>query len=225
MRINKFIALATGISRRTADKAVSEGRVLIHGLKASAGHEVQATDTVSYDGQAIKAAGVIGQTSFTTILLNKPAGYIVSRDGQGSATVYDLLPDEYHNLKPVGRLDKFSSGLQLLTNDGNLAQQLTHPKHRKAKIYEVKLSKPLAPLHRQMIQDHGIQIEDGTSRFELERLHDGDDTQWRVTMREGRNRQIRRTFLSIGYGISTLHRTQFGDFTLGSLAQGKFKQV
>lgn len=225
MRINKFLALATGISRRAADRAITEGRVLVHGIQASTGHDVGKSDTVTYDGKAIKADDVVGRTAFTTVLLNKPAGYIVSRDGQGSATIYDLLPEKYHNLKPIGRLDKFSSGLQLLTDDGGLAQQLTHPKHRKAKIYEVKLSKPLAPLHRQMIQDHGIQIEDGLSKFQIERIHDDDDNLWQVTMREGRNRQIRRTFLSLGYGISTLHRTQFGDYRLDDLIQGKYKQV
>ena len=141
-----------------------------------------------------------------------------SREGQGSHTSYDILPPEYSQLKPVGRLDKDSSGLLLLTNDGQLAQTLTHPSHHKTKVYEVKLNKPLAPLHRQMISD-------GVSQLELERLKAGDDTAWRVRMHEGRNRQIRRTFLALGYSVNALHRTHFGEYALGDLPSGACKEL
>jgi 23S rRNA pseudouridine2605 synthase len=157
--------------------------------------------------------------------LHKPRGYVVSRQGQGSDTIYDLLPPHYRYLNPVGRLDKDSSGLLLLTNDGKLAQTLTHPSHQKRKLYEVELNKPLEPLHRQMISDHGIQLEDGVSRLLLERRQDGDDTRWLVTMHEGRNRQIRRTFAALGYTVLTLHRTTFGDFALENLGPGKIRRV
>lgn len=217
MRINKFLALATGVSRRAADRAIEEGRASRDGTTLSTGYDVQAGDSIVFDGQTLQADQILQQTKLTTILFNKPVGCVVSRDGQGSQTIYDLLPAEYHSLKPVGRLDKFSSGLLLLTNDGQLAYELTHPSSRKVKVYEIKLSKALAPLHRQMIQDHGVQLEDGRSSFQLERLQDGDgggDQQWRITMHEGRNRQIRRTFLALGYGVSSLHRVQFGDYHL-----------
>jgi 23S rRNA pseudouridine2605 synthase len=158
-------------------------------------------------------------------MLNKPVGYVCSRDGQGSQTVYDLLPSGLHSLKSVGRLDKDSSGLLLLTNDGNLAHQLTHPSFQKTKVYQVSLDKPLQPLHRQLISDHGIQLDDGVSQLELERLTDGDDTQWRVRMHEGRNRQIRRTFESLGYDVRRLHRTGFGEFALSGLAMGHFTEI
>lgn len=216
MRINKYVAQATGLSRRAADQAVAEGQVQVNGMVPPSGHDVTDTDKVTYRGKQLHLV----QTR--TVMLNKPAGYVVSRDGQGSDTIYDLLPEELHNLKPIGRLDKYSSGLLLLSNDGQLAQELTHPSHQKTKVYEVILSKPLAPLHRQMVQDHGVQLEDGPSSFQLERLRDGDDSQWRITMREGRNRQIRRTFLSLGYGVSKLHRTHFGQYCLNGLASGKY---
>ena len=146
MRINKFIAQATGLSRRAADTAIGEGRVLVNGQKPSAGQDVSTNDAVLMDGKRITAPN-----QAQTIILNKPVGYVVSRDGQGSQTIYDLLPPELHQLKPVGRLDKDSSGLLLLTNDGQLAQELTHPRYQKTKIYEIRLDKPLQPLHRQMI--------------------------------------------------------------------------
>jgi 23S rRNA pseudouridine2605 synthase len=225
MRINRYIAQASGLSRRAADQAIAEGRVLVNGAAPEPGHQVAPIDTVTLDGRPLSAAPT------QTILLNKPVGYVVSRDGQGSDTVYSLLPPELQTLKPIGRLDKFSSGLLLLTNDGTLAQELTHPKHQKVKIYQIKLSQPLQPLHRQMIQDHGVLLEDGPSRFELERLpmdnegKDSDDSTWQITMREGRNRQIRRTFLALGYGVSTLHRIQFGEYTLGNTPNGKYTLI
>jgi 23S rRNA pseudouridine2605 synthase len=221
MRINKYIAAATGLSRRVADKAVEQGNVLINGQHATTGQEVNDQDTVILSGKIVKPAP---QTQ--TILLNKPSGYVVSRDGQGSSTIYDLLPPNLHHLKPVGRLDKESSGLLLLTNNGQLAQELTHPKYQKTKVYELELVNPLAPLHRQMISDHGIMLSDGSSKLQLERLREGDDKGWRVTMREGRNRQIRRTFAALGYMIKKLHRTHFGTYSLPvTLQPGEWSDV
>ena len=222
MRINKFIAQATGMSRRKADEAIASGRAAVNGVPATLGQDTADTDTVSLDGQPVQAPVAVRRH---TIMLNKPAGYVVSRNGQGSRTIYDLLPAGYHNLKPVGRLDKDSSGLLLLTDDGQLAHELTHPSKHKIKVYEVTLDKPLAPLHRQMISDHGIALADGASRLQLERLRDGDDKRWRVTMYEGRNRQIRRTFAALGYGIASLHRIAFGLYRLNGLRQGSWQNV
>jgi 23S rRNA pseudouridine2605 synthase len=218
MRINKFVALASHLSRRQADAAIAEGRVSVNGVAPQVGQEIAATDTVTLDDRPITPAVK------ATIMLNKPVGYVCSRDGQGSRTIYDLLPAEYHHLNPVGRLDKDSSGLLLMTNDGDLAQELTHPSQQKQKVYEITLDKPLAPLHRQMIQDHGIRLDDGNSRFAVERMTDGDDTHWRITMHEGRNRQIRRTFEALGYTVTALHRSRFGSYELHNLANGKFTE-
>jgi 23S rRNA pseudouridine2605 synthase len=221
IRLNKLIAQRTGLSRRTADLAIAEHRVRVNGSIAGTGTMVHDTDAVSVDGIPLPAA-----LPLQTILLNKPRGYVVSRDGQGSKTVYDLLPAELHHLKPVGRLDKDSSGLLLLTNDGALAETLTHPRYNKQKIYEIALDADLAPLHRQMIAEFGIQLEDGPSKMHLERITDGDEKAWRVMLSEGRNRQIRRTFESLGYTVKTLHRVQFGPHALPrDLAKGGYVLV
>jgi len=221
MRINKFLAQTTGMSRRAADQVIADGKVLVNEQPASTGHNVVAGDVVHYDNKNYSLAD-LPQDS-TTILMHKPVGYVVSRDGQGSRTVYDLLQSKYHNLKPIGRLDKDSSGLLLLTDDGDLANRLTHPKYQKTKRYQVRLDTALQPLHRQMISDYGITLEDGPSRLELERQTDGDDTAWAITMKEGRNRQIRRTFAALGYTVTRLQRTDFGDYHLGDVAAGAYR--
>lgn len=219
MRINKYVALATGISRRAADTAIEQGRVLVNGGIPQAGQDIT-DEWVTLDG-----SGITTDVKIQTIMLNKPIGYVCSRDGQGSKTIYELLPSELHHLKPVGRLDKYSSGLLLLTNDGQLAHELTHPSRQKNKIYEVALNKPLQPLHRQMIQDHGLTLSDGPSKLQLARQQDSDDKRWVVTMHEGRNRQIRRTFSALDYGINKLHRTHFGKYALNGLDESKWKQA
>lgn len=220
MRINKFIAQSTGMSRRSADAAIAQTRVLVNGRRPSSGYDVKEDDVVTLDNRPVSL-----NPAKTTILFNKPAGYVVSRDGQGSETVYDLLPANFYHLKPVGRLDKESSGLLLMTDDGDLANELTHPRYQKTKVYYITLLKPLQPLHRQMISDHGIELEDGISKLQLERVKDFDDYQWIVTMSEGRNRQIRRTFESVGYTVRTLHRTQFGNYSLDDLGPGAYKPI
>ncbi len=220
MRLNKYIAAASDLSRRKADEAIEQGRVTVNRQQPTQGQDVGPTDIVHLDGQVITPT-----SKKITIILNKPAGYVVSRDGQGAETIYDLLPDEYQNLNPVGRLDKYSSGLLVLTNDGQLANELAHPSQKKQKVYEILLDKPLQPLHRQMISDHGLTLEDGLSKLLLERQKEGDDIAWVVTMSEGRNRQIRRTFESLGYRVTHLHRTQFGEYALENLDKGSVKTV
>lgn len=220
MRLNKYIAVATGLSRRAADAAVAAGRVTINDEQPALGQQIQNGDQVALDGRTITPP-----VNTITIMLNKPVGYVCSRAGQGSRTVYDLLPPELQQLKPVGRLDKNSSGLLLMTSDGQLAYELTHPSFQKNKVYLVTLDSPLQPLHRQMISDHGVSLDDGLSKFELERIHQGDDRQWQVRMHEGRNRQIRRTFIALGYQIRELHRIQFGNYNLGELATGTYQQL
>ena len=218
MRVNKFIALASGLSRRAADQAIASGRATVNQSVPQTGQDVTTEDTVMLDGKLLKLP-----EQMQTIILNKPVGYVCSRNGQGSKTIYDILPDELHQLKPVGRLDKDSSGLILLTNDGELANQLTHPRFVKQKIYEITLGKPLQPLHHQMIADQGIQLNDGLSRFQLTKLD--SERSWQVTIHEGRNRQIRRTFEALGYKVATLHRTVFGPYRLNDLALGQYENI
>lgn len=209
MRINKFVAQATGFSRRAADTYIAQGRVEVNGQKVTAGHQLNRADKVTLDGKLLKSP-----TSFTLVMLNKPVGYVASRDGQGSKTIYDILPALYHKLKPVGRLDKDSSGLLLLTDNGQLAQELTHPSYRKEKVYEIELDKPLSSTHQNAIEE-GVMLEDGLSSLKLSGLAN----KWTVTMSEGRNRQIRRTFGALGYNVVKLHRTQFGAYKINPKLQ------
>ena len=213
MRINKFIAQATGLSRRASDHAILEGRVTVNGRSVLAGTDVGAKDEVRLDSRPLALPG-----QPTTIMLNKPAGYVCSRVGQGSKTIYDLLPTGLHRLKPVGRLDKDSSGLLLLTDDGTLADRLTHPRYAKEKLYGIRLDKPLAPAARTQAE-RGVELEDGLSRLKIEDVH---GTRLTARLSEGRNRQIRRTFAVLGYEVRELHRTKFGPYELGDLAPGTF---
>jgi 23S rRNA pseudouridine2605 synthase len=220
MRINKFVASSSDLSRRAADAAIASGRVLVNSKLPEQGQDVTPHDTVTLDGRAITPS-----VNTITIMLNKPPAYVVSRDGQGAKTIYDLLPAEYQQLNPIGRLDKYSSGLLLLTNDGQLAQELTHPSKQKIKVYQILLDKALQPLHRQMISDHGLNLDDGLSKLQLERQKEGDDIAWVVTMHQGRNRQIRRTFEALGYRVTHLHRIQFGAYSVGSLKPGTYTEA
>mgnify|MGYP001256342251 CR=1 FL=1 len=219
MRLNKFIAQASGLSRRVADQAIVAGRVKVNGSAPSLAQNISGKDVVTLDDKPLNLP-----ENLQTVVLNKPVGYVCSRDGQGSKTIYELLPKKLHHLKPVGRLDKNSSGLLLLTNDGNLAHELTHPKFQKSKVYKIALNKPFKPADLTAIQK-GVRLEDGLSRLELERINNTDDTNWKVIMSEGRNRQIRRTFDALGYNVVKLHRTHFGTYVLGDLKIGEFTDV
>ena len=219
MRLNKFVALSLGVSRRKADELIEQGEILVNGDRAVLGQQISQSDSVLYNSQELHIQPK------KLILLHKPVGYLCSRASQGGIpTIYELLPTSLHHLKPVGRLDKDSSGLILLTNDGDFAHQMTHPSFYKMKRYLVTLDQPLQPLHRQMINDFGVQLPDGPSRLTLERQHDGDDRRWIVQMSEGRNRQIRRTFAALGYTVTKLHRTDFGNYSLGGMKRGEFQE-
>lgn len=242
-RLNKFIAHSAGLSRREADEAIAAGRVQVNDAIALLGSQVEPTDVVVLDGTKITA-----QRQYAYLLLNKPIGYVCSRRAQGDApTIYSLLPKRYHTLKTVGRLDRDSSGLIILTDDGDFAHRMTHPRFAKTKVYHVELDHALEPLHQQMISDFGVTLDDGISRFSVMKLDDG---QWTVdnrksqknsvaipnvqrptpnvycvTMSEGRNRQIRRTFAALGYTVTHLHRTAFGPYRLTNEKPGEFHLV
>lgn len=218
IRLNKFIAHHAGLSRREADEAIEQGRVKINQAIASLGAQVSPSDIVTIDNQTITPLH-----NYTYVLLNKPVGYVCSRRQQGDApTIYSLLPETYQKLKTVGRLDRDSSGLIILTDDGDLAHRMTHPRFVKTKVYEVELDHPLTPLHMQMISDHGIQLEDGVSQFIVSRRN---PTGYSVTMTEGRNRQIRRTFTALGYTVTKLHRTQFGPYSIADIDNKKYREI
>ncbi len=222
IRLNKFLAERLGLSRREADLAIKRGKVTINGTPAKLGERLRLDkkEDVCYNGRLVPFS-----TDFIYIGLNKPVGYVCSRKAQGDTpTIYELLPEEYHNLKTVGRLDKDSSGLILLTNDGDFNFRMTHPKFSKTKIYQVELDHALEPLHQQEIADFGIEIGDGISRLGLERLDDSRK-KWQVTMSEGRNRQIRRTFAALGYNVIRLKRIRFGEYQLANLKEGQWEEI
>lgn len=221
LRLNKHLALSLGISRREADNLIDQKKVKINDKIATLGARFTDRDTITVNGRKIA-----DKVAFEYISMNKPTGYVCSRRQQGeNPTIYELLPEKYHQLKTVGRLDCDSSGLILLTNDGDFTYRMTHPSFYKIKIYEAKLDKGLEPLHQQMISDYGITLNDGPSKLQLERMNDTDRKNWIVTMHEGRNRQIRRTFESLGYKVTGLHRTNFGSYALDDIKPGKFKVV
>jgi 23S rRNA pseudouridine2605 synthase len=217
VRINRFIAASTGLSRRAADEAVANGRVTINGKPASAGDQAESDMQVALDGQSITP-----RTIHTYLALNKPAGYVSSRSRQGSdPTIYELLPSSYHHLRTAGRLDRDSSGLMLLSDDGDFIFRHTHPSQDHAKTYDLTLSRPFAPTSRERLE-HGVQLDDGLS---LVTVVGYDGPRVTVSLTEGRNRQLRRTFGALGYGIEDLHRIKIGDYGLGELKSGEWQVV
>ncbi len=212
MRINKYVALATGQARRKVDELINQGLVLVNNKPALIGQQISVDDVILVSGVEVKLLAP------AIMALNKPIGYVCSRDGQGSKTIYDLLPKKYHTLKPAGRLDKDSSGLLLLSNDGNIIQSLTHPRFNKQKKYLVSV-KPNLTLKDKLKIEKGVILTDGLSKLHLEL----SKKLWVVTMSEGRNRQIRRTFASLNYKVTKLHRVKFGEYELKNLPIGAYK--
>ena len=222
LRLNKFLAERLGVSRREADDLIASGKVLVNGKPAILGARIDENDKILCNNKPVAF-----DNEFIYIAMNKPVGYVCSRRAQGDApTLYDILPAKYQKLKTVGRLDKDSSGLILLTNDGDFAFQMTHPKFHKEKTYLVELDRDLAPLHQQMISDFGVDLDDGKSKFVIIRDENFEDRRhFTVVLSEGRNRQIRRTFQAVGYRVVKLHRTSFGKFNLGNLKPGATEEI
>ena len=203
---------------------IDDGKVFVDDEPAIIGAKIDKSNKVCYNGKIIPF-----EEKFLYLEMNKPVGYVCSKRQQGeNPTIYELLPEKYKTLKTVGRLDKDSSGLILLTNDGDFAFRMTHPKFKKTKIYIVELDKNLEPLYQQMISDFGVELSDGKSRFMLMRLDPPESEtrkKFEVTMSEGRNRQIRRTFGALGYTVRKLHRTNFGDYSLKGLKTGEVREI
>lgn len=219
MRINKFLAHFSGLSRRKADDAIDDGQVSVNGKPAERGQTVSSDDEVTLEGVSIR------EGEYGYVLFHKPVGVITSRAQQGETeTIYSVLPKELESLKPVGRLDKNTSGLLILTDDGELAQQLTHPKHFREKRYRVRLRKPLDAGNLALIQGPGVELEDGTSKFSV-RPSTKDDKLFFVTLSEGRNRQIRRSFEALGNHVDKLHRYAMDGLTLEGLKVGEFREL
>jgi 23S rRNA pseudouridine2605 synthase len=216
MRINQYVAAATGLSRRQADDAIVAGRVTIDGQLATLGTTVIEGADVLLDDQPVRPPA-----THRYVILNKPEGYVTSRAQQGSdPTIYELLPPALHRLRPAGRLDRESSGLIILSDDGPFIHRLTHPSFDKAKVYDLTLSVPLAQADRRRLE-RGVKLDDGPSRVEVRAVSGKHVT---VALSEGRNRQLRRTFGALGYGIERLHRTSIAGYELGGLASGQWQE-
>ena len=139
MRLNKFLAERIGIARREADDLIKRGKVIVDGKTATLGERVNDGQKILLDDKQIES-----RHTFTYLMLNKPRGYVASKKRQGETpTLYELLPEKFQSLKTVGRLDKESSGLILLTDDGDFAFQMTHPRFFKIKTYIIELDRPL----------------------------------------------------------------------------------
>lgn len=217
-RLNKkLVELGLSPARRKADQAIVEGRVMVNGEPASLGMSVEDSDVISLDGKLGKSKDLI------YVAFNKPAGYICSHVSQGnSKTIFDLLPKSFAQLKIAGRLDKDSDGLVLLSSDGEFVNSITHPKAEKQKEYIVTIDKPINSEDTTKLRN-GVELHDGISNFiSVSKIN---QTTLRITLSEGRNRQIRRTFEQLGYDVARLQRVRMGNFQLGMLPSGKHKVI
>jgi 23S rRNA pseudouridine2605 synthase len=222
-RIQKIIASAGLASRRQAEKWIAEGRVRVNGLAATLGESADpVSDRIEVNGKLIQV-----ELEKYCILLHKPVGYVTTaRDPQGRPVVVELVQDFPARLYPVGRLDLNTSGLLLLTNDGDLAQHLAHPRHGVEKTYLARVRGVVLPPTVQRLET-GVMLEDGLTapaRVEMTRQQ-GTHSWVKITIREGRNRQVRRMFEAVGHAISRLQRIQYGFLTLENLAPGQFRRL
>lgn len=219
VRLHVFLAKAGLGSRRAMETAIADGRAEVNGsVVTKMGSKIHPdSDIVVFDGATIRSSNVIK----VYVLLYKPRGVLsTTKDDYGRKTVMDCLPKELlrHRLFPVGRLDWNSEGLVLLTNDGDLAHRLLHPKFEHSRHYLVKVTG--RPKESQLNKlRHGLQLEDGfTSPTKIKEIGFHDSyTELEMTMREGRNRQIRRMFSSIGSSVTHLRRTGLATLNIGKL--------
>lgn len=221
MPLNKFIAHAGICGRREAAELVKKGLVKVNGESVTEpGHKVTAVDEVKYNGKRIYLAH-----NLVYILLNKPKDYITTtEDPRGRKTVLDLIRRATtERVYPVGRLDRNTSGVLLFTNDGELAQKLTHPSHEIKKVYAVTLNKPLEKKDFDRILS-GVVLEDGPASVDVLAYADAKDkTQVGVEIHSGRNRIVRRIFEHLGYDVRNLDRVIFAGLTKKNVERGKWR--
>ncbi len=222
MRINKYIASSGFCSRRKADELIEAGRVRVNGeVVRLLGYEIRTKDKVSIDNKPLRTMKLEYYRFY------KPTGYITtSSDEKGRKTIYDILPDEMSHLNPVGRLDKDSSGLLILTNDGNLVYELTHPSVKVAKVYRVTVDAFLKVEDLEKLAT-GIELEKGKVAYcdceIIERKK--DETLLEITLYQGMNRQIRRMIEYLGHNVVHLKRIRHATIDLTGLKKGQYKPL
>ena len=224
IKIHAYLAHQGLASRRKAEELVASGRVSVNGQRATIGQRINPeTDEVKFNGQPVKST-----ETPVYVLLNKPHGYVSTTDDElGRPTVLRLLPEALKNLRlyPVGRLDQDSQGLMLLTNDGDIAYKLTHPKFEIPKTYEVLLDRPPTEAAINLLR-RGMLLREGMTAPADVELLERDNQPW-VTMNihEGRNRQVRRMMERAGYDVKKLIRIKLGPFNLSDLQDKPIKQL
>jgi 23S rRNA pseudouridine2605 synthase len=218
MRLNRFLAAAGLGSRRHCDELIAAGRVTINGNTCTDySVEPNPRDHVKVNGKLVHVAPPL------TIMLHKPAGFVSTRrDPRARDTIFDLLPAKFSRLFNIGRLDAQTEGLLLLTNDGDLAQRLTHPRYEIEKEYEVILDRPWDPgLTSKLLR--GIFLDGQRAR--IAQLHPISPMHLRVVLAQGINRQIRRMFEAVGYRVKRLVRIRIGPVRLGDLPRGHWRAL
>ncbi|MBR7143292.1 MAG: rRNA pseudouridine synthase [Clostridia bacterium] len=221
MRIQKYMAMCGVASRRAAEAMIADGRVRINGRVAQIGCSVDyRRDVVELDGKRIRL-----EEEKVYLMLNKPRGYVATMsDEQGRKCVAELVADVGARVYPVGRLDLNSEGLLLMTNDGDFAYKLTHPRHGVSKVYHVSVrgdvsAEQLQKLNGPMTIDDYVTVPAQVSVLD----HHQDKTALRVVLHEGRNRQIRKMCEQVGLYVCRLRRIAVGDVSLGTLKLGKWR--
>ena len=218
MRLNRFLAAAGIGSRRDCDELIAMGRVSINGKTCTDfSAQPDARDHVKVNGKLVQVAPPL------TIMLHKPAGFVSTRkDPHVRNTVFDLLPAKFSGLFNIGRLDAQTEGLLLLTNDGDLAQSLTHPRYKIEKEYEVTLDRPWErELASKLLR--GIFLDGQRAR--IARLYCVSPVRLRVVLRQGINRQIRRMFEAVGYRVKDLVRIRIANLRLADLPRGHWRPL
>ena len=222
MRINKYIAQSGFCSRRKADEYIQSGCVKVNGVVVTMlGFEIRVKDKVTVNDKLIRC------DKLEYFKFYKPTGYITTKsDEKNRKTIYDIIPKEYHHLNPTGRLDKDSSGLIIMTNDGNLIYELTHPSIKVAKTYLVKVDGKLKDEELQKLTD-GIEIEkDKIAYCDWAIIEETkNDTLFEIILYQGLNRQIRKMFEFLGYNVVSLKRIRHANIELTGLKKGQIKQI